>query len=107
MGAACMLGWMVPGDAVGCDMGVYDEILVVCVRVHVRACLHAFVCVCVLQGSIKKLQIPTLPPKSSRSGVTFHFERQAWFNFDIRFSIFDCLEKSKKYFLHLHTLHFS
>ena len=49
MGAACMLGWMVPGDAVGCDMGVYDEILVVCVCVcvHVRACLHAFVCVCV------------------------------------------------------------
>ena len=25
------------------------------------------------EGSINKLQIPTLPPKWPRSGVTFHF----------------------------------
>ena len=25
------------------------------------------------EGSIKKLKIPTLPPKHPRSGITFHF----------------------------------
>ena len=32
------------------------------------------------EGSIKKLQIPTLPPKSPRSGVTLHLSRQQRFS---------------------------